>query len=175
MKRNPIKEVAIASLMVAMGIVLPFLTASNPQLGSIFLLMHIPVLIAGLVLGPKYGLIVGMMTPILRSLLFTLPPLYPQALIMMFELGAYGFFIGLAYHHLPKRTIDVYASLFIALLLGRAVWGIAASIFYPLAGFNFSFQIFLKTAFVTSLPGLGIQIVLIPLVFIYLKRTRVLD
>lgn len=175
MKHNHIKDIAIASLMVAMGIVLPFLTASNPQLGSIFLLMHIPVLISGLVLGPKYGLIVGMMTPILRSLLFMMPPLYPQALVMMFELGAYGFFIGLSYRTLSKTSFNVYASLLIALLLGRVVWGVAASFFYPLAGLNFSFSIFLKAGFVTSLPGIGIQIVLIPLLFIYLKRTNILD
>lgn len=175
LSKNPIKEVVLASLFIALGIVLPFLTGSNPELGGIFLLMHIPVLIAGLVLGGKYGLIVGMITPILRSVLVGMPPLFPIALAMMFELGAYGLLIGISYKLLPKHPIFVYVALIIALLIGRGVWGVAAAIFYPLAGFGFSFTAFIKAAFITGLPGIAIQIVLIPLLFIYLKRTHLLD
>lgn len=175
LSKNPIKEVVLASMFIALGIVLPFLTGSNPELGGIFLLMHIPVLIAGLVLGGKYGLIVGLITPILRSVLIGMPPLFPIALAMMFELGAYGLLIGLSYRFLPKNPLFVYVALLISLLLGRGVWGIAAAIFYPLAGFGFTFDKFLATAFVTGLPGIAIQVVLIPLLFIYLKRTHILD
>lgn len=175
LNKNPIKEIVLASLLIAMGIVLPFLTGSNPQLGGVFLLMHIPAFIAGLVLGAKYGLLVGLITPILRSLTVSMPPLFPQALAMMFELGAYGFFIGLSYRILPKKPLFVYVSLIIALLIGRGVWGIAASIFYPMAGISFTLDKFIAAAFVTGLPGIAIQVILVPLVFIYLQRTGVLE
>ena len=170
-----LKHVILASLFIALGIVLPFLTGSNQQLGSVFLLMHIPVLMAGLVLGFKYGILVGLITPILRSVLVGTPPLFPFAVTMMFELAAYGTFIGLAYKMLPKHPAFVYLSLFISLLLGRVVWGVAAYIIYPLAGMTFTLDKFITAGFVTSLPGLAIQIILVPLLFIYLKRTRILE
>ncbi|MCD8568239.1 MAG: ECF transporter S component [Geovibrio sp.] len=79
MQKSPLLPLVLSSLMIALGIVLPFLTASNPALGSVFLLMHIPALFTGLILGPKYGLLVGLVTPLLRSVLVSMPPLYPQA------------------------------------------------------------------------------------------------
>lgn len=94
---------------------------------------------------------------------------------MTFELGAYGFFIGLAKKYLPKQDLYVILSLIISMLLGRAVWGLAAAVFYPLAGFNFSLDIFIKAAFVTGLPGIGIQLVVVPLLYFSLKKTHVLD
>lgn len=161
--------------MIALGVVLPYLTASNPQLGAVFLLMHIPALITGLILGPKYGFLVGLVTPILRSLIAGMPPLFPQALVMSFEIAAYGFFVGLIKKLLPKKNFAILVSLVVAMVLGRAVWGIAAWVFYPLAGLNFTFKIFITSAFVTGLPGIGIQLVLIPLVYFGLKRTQALD
>lgn len=175
MQKNPIYPLVLSSLMIALGIVLPFLTGSNPQLGSIFLLMHIPALLTGLILGPRYGLLVGLITPVLRSLLVSAPPLYPIALTMTFELGAYGFFIGFAKKYLPKKDLYFVLSLVISMILGRAVWGLAAAVFYPLAGFNFSLSIFVKAAFITGLPGIGIQLIVIPVLYFSLKKTHVLD
>ncbi|MDY0210968.1 MAG: ECF transporter S component [Acholeplasma sp.] len=166
----------LASLMIALGMVLPFLTASNPQLGSVFLLMHIPTLLTGLILGPKYGLIVGVITPIFRSLWIGMPPLYPQALVMAFEMGAYGFFIGIFHKVIgSKKDLFVFVSLLMALLIGRLIWGGVAGILYPLAGLNFGFDVFLETAFITGLPGIAIQFLLIPSLYLYLKNTNLLD
>lgn len=175
MQKIPLFPYIVSSLMIALGIVLPFLTGSNPQLGSIFLLMHIPALLTGLILGPRYGLIVGLITPILRSLLVGMPPLFPVALVMMFELGAYGFFIGFIKKALPKYDLSAVIALVLSMILGRMVWGLAAFIFYPLAGFNFNLNIFMTSAFITGLPGIGIQLVLIPLLYFSLQKTHVLD
>ncbi|MDY0074688.1 MAG: ECF transporter S component [Acholeplasmataceae bacterium] len=174
MKRNkhPLQDMIFASLMIAMGIVLPFLSGNNQELGSMLLLMHIPVILAGFLLGSYYGLLIGIITPILRSLLIGMPPLFPIATSMMFELGAYGFFTGLFYHYLSNKKINIYLSLVLALILGRFVWGGAAFIFYPAAGLTFTFQTYLQAAFVTALPGIAIQLVLIPAIFFALKRTQ---
>ena len=175
MNKSPLFPLILSSLMIAAGIVLPFLTASNPALGSVFLLMHIPALLTGLILGPKYGLTVCVVTPLLRSILVGMPPLFPQAVVMSFEIGAYGLVAGLGVQMLPKKDVFAVLSLIIALLLGRAVWGVGAAIFYPLAGLNFSLDIFIKAAFITGLPGIAIQLILIPLLYLSLKKTHVLD
>ncbi len=170
-----LKKIIMAASFIALGLILPFLTGNNVRLGSAFSLMHIPALLAGLILGWKYGLVVGLVTPILRSVTIGTPPLFPIALTMMFELAAYGFFIGLFYKLLPKKDVNVQISLILAMLAGRAVWGLSAWIFYPQAGFDFSLQIFLTTAFVTLLPAIVIQLVLIPILFIYLRNTGALQ
>lgn len=172
MKQRSVFALVLASLMVALGIVLPFLTVSNPQLGSVFLLMHIPALITGLVLGPRYGLMVGFITPLFRSILVSMPPLYPQAIVMAFEIGTYGFVIGLV-HKVFKNKHDLFVlvSLVLALLGGRFIWGLAAGVLYPTAGLNFNLDTFVKAAFITGLPGIGIQVVLIPLLYIYLNKS----
>lgn len=175
MTNKHLKSLILSGLMIALGILLPFLTGSNPALGSVFLLMHIPALLTGLILGPWYGLTVGLITPILRSVLLTTPPLYPIATTMMFELAAYGFFIGLLHKFLPKKDALVFVSLVIAMLLGRATWGLAANVFYKDAGVPFNLDVFLTTSFVKGLPGMAIQLIMIPALYIGLTKRGVLD
>lgn len=175
MKNKELKKIILASIFIAFGIILPFLTGNNQELGNMLSLMHIPVLLAGVLLGFKYGLIVGLITPILRSLIIGMPPMLPIALSMMFELAGYGFFIGLFYMLLPKKEINIQISLILAMLLGRVFWGIAAFIFYPMAGWNFSFKMFLNAGFVTSLPGIVLQLILIPILLVHLKNAGVIE
>lgn len=168
-------KIILASIFIALGIVLPFITLNNQQLGSIFSLMHIPVLIGGLILGWKYGLVIGLITPILRFGIVSMPPLH-VALTMMFELATYGAVIALAHEMLPKKkSYMVEVSLLIAMLLGRFVWGIAAAIIYPAYGIDFGFKIFIASGFVKAVPALIIQFLLVPNLFYRLKNTGVLD
>ena len=62
------KKLVLSALFIALGIVLPFFTGQVPQIGNMLLPMHIPVLICGFVCGAPYGLTVGLITPLLRSL-----------------------------------------------------------------------------------------------------------
>lgn len=174
MRKNELRKIILASMFVVAGIILPFFTGNDIQLGNALSLMHIPVLLAGLIIGYKYGFIVGLLTPIIRSVLFNAPPMMPIALSMMFELATYGLIIGLLYKLLPKNDINIHISLVLAMLIGRAVWGVAAWIFYPLAGWDFSLKVFLTAGFVTALPGIAIQLILIPILFVKLKDTGAL-
>lgn len=169
MKNKTLMKIILAGFFIAMGIVLPFLTGNNRQLGNALSLMHIPVLFAGIILGWQYGLVVGLITPIFRGLTIGMPPIMPIGLAMMFELATYGALIGLFYKFFPKRDIYVQISLVMAMIIGRGIWGLAAWLFYPLAGWDFSFNIFLISAFVTALPGIVIQLILIPIVFVRLR------
>ena len=135
--------------------------------------MHIPVLICGFVCGWEYALIVGFVTPLLRSVTFGMPPLFPSAVAMAFELAAYGAFCGILYHLLPKKNSSVYISLIGAMILGRIVWGIVNIPIYGIAGKAYSWQVFIAGALLNSIPGIILQIVLIPLIIISLTKARV--
>ena len=157
----------ICAMLLALGWVLPFLTGQIPQFGNMFLPMHLPVLIGGFVLGPWYGLFLGIVTPLTRSLLFTMPPIYPTATSMAFELAAYGFASGLLFKlaykmfngNDKKLIISIYVVLIIALIFGRLVYGLT---------------MFVLT-FINAWPGIILQIVLIPAIIIALYKAKLLN
>ena len=133
--------------------------------------MHIPVLLCGFVCGPQYGLLVGFITPLLRSLLFSMPPL-PRAIGMAFELATYGAVTGLLYRKLPKSKARIYISLLIAMVAGRLVWGIVSILIYGIEGSAFTWQMFAGGAFLNAIPGIVVQIILIPVLMLALEKAR---
>lgn len=175
MKNLPTKKIVYSGFFLALGIVLPFLTGQIPSIGSMLLPMHIPVLICGFVLGWPYGLIVGFITPILRSGIFTMPTMYPSAIAMAFELATYGFVAGLCYKYLPKRNVYTYITLFISMICGRIVWGLVSLILYGVRGNNFTTNMFISGAFIKAFPGIILQIVLIPILIIALKKGNFIE
>ena len=98
-----ILKMTASALCLALCLVLPFLTLQMPEIGSMLLPMHIPVLLCGFICGWKWGLGVGFAAPLVRSLIFGKPFLYPVAVCMALELAAYGFVCGLMYRLLPKK------------------------------------------------------------------------
>ena len=134
-----------------------------------------PVLLCGYVCGWKYGLIVGAVVPLLRSVMFGMPPLLPTAAAMAFELAAYGAFTGILYKRLPKTVLSIYISLAGAMIAGRLVWGLVSIFFYGIVGNTFSIQIFLAAIFFNAIPGIILQIVLIPAMIMALKRAKAVD
>ena len=170
-----LKKVITSGVCLALCLLLPFLTGQIPQIGSMLSPMHIPVLICGFTCGWPYGLIVGLIAPILRSLLFGMPPLFPTATAMAFELAAYGSISGLLYKILPKRMIFLYTSLVGAMLLGRIIWGIAMIILMGITGGAFTFQAFLAGAFTNAIPGIICHVLIIPPIVLGLKKSRLAD
>ncbi len=170
-----IKQISLASTLLALGILLPFLTINQPQLGQVFLLMHIPALLAGFLLGGKWGGLVGFLMPLLRSLIVGMPPLYPTALIMAFELMTYAFVAGFVMSKLTYKTVNVVIALLVAMIMGRLVWGVTSVIILSLESLPFTFQIFITGAFITALPGIGIQLVLIPTLIYFMGRANLLE
>lgn len=169
MKRS-IQNLCLSAVCLALCMVLPFLTGQIPQIGNALSPMHIPVLMCGLICGWQYGLAVGFAAPLLRFLLFGMPPIMPTGLAMMFELAAYGAFSGLLLQFLPKKLYCLYASLIGAMLGGRIVWGIARFVLGQIVGPAFTFPLFLSGAFVSAVPGIICHILLIPPVVIGVRR-----
>lgn len=174
--KTSVKNLALSAMFLALGLVLPLLTGQLPQMGSMFLPMHLPVLICGLLCGWEYGAAVGLVLPLLRSVLFGMPPIFPTAVAMTFELAAYGAFAGLLYRKLANTTVNLYVSLLLAMLLGRLVWGVASFLLYSLfLTDTFTFPMFLAGAFLNAWPGIVIQIVCIPLLMLALQRMKLVS
>lgn len=177
MKKTDTKKLVLSGVFLALGLVLPFLTGQIQSIGSMLLPMHIPVLLCGFICGAPYGLIVGFITPLLRSILFGMPKLFPMACAMAFELAAYGFLAGLFYKLLAgkKDALRMYVSLILAMMGGRLVWAAAAKVFYTKAGINFTMQVFWAGAFANAVPGIILQLILIPAVLLAIKKAKLLD
>lgn len=176
MKNEKSKKLAYAALFLALCLVLPLLTGQIPQIGSMLLPMHIPVLLCGLVCGWQYGAAVGFVAPLLRSLLFTMPKLYPVAIAMAFELLTYGLVIGLVYRRLAKKgMVGVYAALITAMVAGRLVWGVAEVVLLGLNGNAFTAQAFLAGALLNAVPGILVQLILIPAVMAALQKAGAVE
>ncbi len=163
----------LAALFLAVGLVLPLLTAQIKEIGDTLLPMHLPVLLCGLLCGPYYGMTVGALLPFLRSVTFGMPPLYPNAVWMALELATYGLVIGLVYVRLGKRhTGDVYVSLLTAMVAGRVVWGVAKTLLLGFADKGFTLQMFIAGGVLDALPGIVLQLVLIPILMAVARKIR---
>lgn len=162
------------ALCLALCMLLPFLTGQIPQIGSMLSPMHIPVLLSGFICGPWWAAAVGFVAPLLRFALFAMPPVFPTGIAMSFELMTYGLISGLLYRHFPRKTSSIYASLIIAMLVGRCVWGIARAIFSGASDAAFTWALFIAGAFTNAIPGIILHIVLIPLIVIALEKAKII-
>lgn len=165
-----LKKLVTSGVCLALCLLLPFFTGQIPQVGSMLCPMHIPVLICGLVCGWPYGLVVGLIAPFFRSLLFGMPPLFPTATAMAFELAAYGAMSGFLYKLLPKKLSFLYTSLIGTMLFGRIIWGIAMIVLMGITGGGFTFAAFIAGAFTNAIPGIICHILIIPPIVLGLKK-----
>ena len=168
------KDLIIAGLCLALAIVLPIAFHSIPDAGIIFLPMHIPVLLCGLICGPVYGLACGILAPLISSFATGMPPA-PVLPGMLCELAVYGLVAGLLIRFVKTKyqTANIYLSLIGAMICGRAVAGVLNALIFR-AG-DYSMQLWLTGSFVTAIPGIGIQIVLIPLIVLTLRKAKLID
>lgn len=173
--KSPARNVVLAALFLALAFVLPMITGHIPQIGSMLCPMHFPVLLAGFVLGGPWGLAVGFIAPLLRSVIFGMPPLFPTAISMAFELATYSFVSGVVYRKVKHTLPMTYVALLTAMVAGRIVWGVVRFILAGLTGSSFPFSAFLSGALLTALPGIIAQLILIPLIITALQKNNLLD
>ncbi|MBQ3518538.1 MAG: ECF transporter S component [Clostridia bacterium] len=172
---NNLLKTVFAAVFLALAFVMPFLTGQIPEIGSMLCPMHIPVLLCGFICGWPWGLAVGLTAPLLRSLTLGMPPLFPTALCMAFELASYGAVAGLMHKLLPRKKGYIYCSLLTAMLVGRVVWGLAMFVCMGADGGAFTFAAFLTGAFTNAIPGIIAQLVLIPVLVMLLDNPKVLQ
>ncbi len=171
MKKN-VRNLTMSALFLALGLVLPIFTGQIPQIGSMLLPMHIPVFLCGLICGGPWGALVGLILPLLRSVLFGMPPLFPTAIAMCFELMTYGFVAGFLYNRSRWQcVIALYRSMIASMVAGRLVWGVAQIVLLGLSGSAFTLQAFMAGALLNAIPGIVLQLLLIPAIMVALNRT----
>ncbi len=167
-----VQKLTASAVSLALCMLLPFVTGQMPEIGNMLCPMHIPVLLCGYLCGWQYGLLVGFTAPFLRSFIFAAPPLFPQAVSMAFELAVYGFMTGFLNKRLPEKTVFIYLNLIISMFSGRIVWGIVRFIIYGLGYTQFNFSMFLAGAFAQAIPGIILQLIIIPIIVIAMKRVN---
>ena len=175
MKSLSVRRLTITAMLMAAGMLLPFLTGQIQHIGNMLLPMHLPVFICGMICGPWWGLVLGALLPLVRSMVFGMPVLLPAALAMAFELATYGFISGLLRRYLPKNLPMLFVSLIAAMILGRVVWGVASIPIYGLASKTFGWQIFVANGFVNAVPGMILQIIAVPAIVTALEKAKLAD
>lgn len=173
MNRGKLLKMIYAALFLVLAYVMPFLTGQIPEIGAKLCPMHIPVLLCGFICSWQWGLTVGFAAPLLRSLALGMPPIFPTAVCMAFELASYGTAAGLLHRFLPKRKPYIYLSLTVSMIIGRLVWGCAMLACMGLKGGNFTLAAFFSGAVLGALPGIIVQVILVPILVIMLDNPKI--
>ncbi len=171
-KQKGIINLALSAMFLAVAFLLPFLTGQVPQVGKMLCPMHIPVILCGFICGAPWGLLTGFIAPLLRSLVLGMPVMFPNAFSMAFELAAYGLISGIFYRFLPKKKIYIYITLLISMITGRLVWGLVQ---FACIGFDpsqFGFSAFIAGAITNAIPGIILQIIIIPFIVMILEKRK---
>ena len=170
---STVKKSIITAVCIALCVVLPMAFHAIPNAGSIISPMHIPVLLCGLICGWPFGLACGLIGPLISSLMTGMPP-FAYLPAMMIELAIYGLVSGLLmkFIHTGKLFADLYISLLGAMLIGRIVAGLAKALIF--ASGSYSISAWITSYFVTSLPGIIIQLALIPAIVFALEKARLI-
>jgi len=170
-----IRKMILAALFLALAYAMPFLTGQIPQIGAMLCPMHIPILLCGFLCGWPWGLTMGFLAPVLRSMMLGTPPLFPVAVSMAFELAAYGAVSGLMHRLLPHKKCYIYCSLLSAMILGRLAWGAAMFVCVGLQGATFTLTAFLVGAVANAFPGIVVQLALVPAIVMLLDNPKVVS
>jgi len=169
-KQKYVLKMVLSALFLALTYILPYITGQLQEFGSMLCPMHIPVLLCGFICGWQWGLVIGFTAPLFRSAVAGMPIMFPSAVCMAFELAVYGALSGIAYKLLPKKKIYTYVSLLISMVSGRIIWGIAMLTCMNIKGGGFTFSAFISGAFLNSIPGIVLQIVLVPLIVMTFEK-----
>jgi len=165
MKKERLIKMILAAVFLSLGIILPTWLGSMKEINDTILPIHLAAMFCGIICGKWYGLLVGFLIPVMRSLIFAMPVLYPRGLYMAFEAATYGFVIGFMYYLLKKKPAwYIYTCILTAQIAGRIVWALAKNILLGFGEKGVTFNAFIAEGFIDALPGIALQLILIPLV-----------
>ena len=168
-----VKKISLSAMFFALGLILPFFTGQIPQIGSMLLPMHIPVFLCGFICGWKYGGVIGFLLPLMRYALFGMPPIYPTGIAMSFELATYGIVSGWLFNKGKWQcVIALYKSMITAMIAGRIVWAVIEMVLLGIGEGGFTFTMFLSGAIIQALPGIILQLILIPAIMVALDKAN---
>jgi len=166
---SSVSRVTWGALMISLGLLFP-VAFHTVGLGKAFLPMHVPVLLCGFLTDPATGLLVGVLTPLLSALLTGMPLLAPPvAQAMMVELGIYGFLAAVLHR---RYAVRIYPALLVTMFAGRLVYGVLGVLFFGLVGLARIPVLYpVSAGLVASVPGLLLQLVIVPPVVYAAERS----
>lgn len=170
MRRNRLLRLTLSGMLLAAALLLPLLTGQIKTFGNALCPMHFPVLLCGFFCGPWYGAAVGLIAPLLRFFLFGMPVLFPSGVGMCVELATYGAVAGILCRVLPKKPGMIFVSLIGAMIAGRLTWGLARVILWGVWDAPFGWAAFFAGAVTNAVPGMILQIVLIPPLVLLVRK-----
>ena len=170
MNSTQLRKLTYSALYMAIALILPFVTGQIPEIGAMLCPMHIPALLCGFMCGWPWGMAVGFISPLLRSVMFGMPAMFPAAIAVAFELAVYGGMAGLLYSRLPRKKWMIYAALLISMIAGRVVWGAVQALLAGLSGNSFTWTLFLTGAVINAIPGIIMQLALIPVLVVTMDK-----
>ncbi|HEY8444488.1 MAG TPA: ECF transporter S component [Bacilli bacterium] len=171
------EKIVLTGLFLAIGIILPPIFHSV-ELGNVISPMHFPVILCGLLLGWQYGLICGLLTPFVGFITWGRPPIMPIGLTMSLELATYGLLAGFIYKKVRLFTNNIYNlyfALIIAMVAGRIVYGAVNWVLFLLDLSKTDFRAFLTSVFVIGLPGIILQILILPVIVMTIEKRNEKD
>ena len=176
MQNKNLKKLIFSALFLAIGFILPLFFGQLPTIGQMLVPMHIPVILCGMICDWKYGAIIGFILPLLRSFIFSVPVFYPTAIAVAFEMCTYGLIVGILYGLSKKKSVfTIYFSMIVAMILGRIIRCIAQIILLNIQGNPFVWKTFFTGVLLNSIPGIILQLIIIPIVMIALKRSKLIE
>ncbi|MDO4377718.1 MAG: ECF transporter S component [Erysipelotrichia bacterium] len=170
-KVNQTRKNILTAIFVALCVVLPLAFHLIPNAGTVFLPMHIPILLCGMLCGWQYGAVCGLLGPFLSCLLTSMPAI-AYLPVMMIECCMYGLISGvmLRYLHTGKTYLNLYLTLIVAMICGRVASGIVK---YVLFSGGLTLNGWIVSGFVTCFPGILIQLALIPSIVYFLNKSGI--
>jgi len=161
------KELTLVALFLALCIIIPLIFHFFAA-GTIFLPMFIPILVSALILRFPYGLVVGVLGPYISSLTTGMPPLFPMAILMSVE----GLFMAVVAGYLYRiRKYSAFLSVLFAMILDRMILFVMVISIAPLLGLPP--KMFSLISILYSMPGVILQLVLVPYLVATLERSRI--
>lgn len=171
MKMTNLTKYVTTAVCIALCVALPLALHAIPNAGTLLSPMHLPVLLCGLICGWPLGMLCGLAGPLLSSLITGMPAM-GYVPTMMVELAVYGFAAGLLMRlvHTGRLIADIYISLLAAMLAGRVIAGVARALVF--AAGTYSWKVWATGYFLSSFPGIILQLVLIPTLYLALHRAH---
>lgn len=168
------KKLCVGAICAAFCCVLPPLFHAV-ALGSALSPLHLPVLLCGMLCGWNYGLLCGIVGPVLSCLISGMPS-FPMLITMIPELCVYGVLCGLLMNRIRTRRMiaDLYLSLIPAMLAGRVVGGIVTALVYSSDARHYSLALWAGSYFVATLPGAIVQLILLPCIVLVLAKAKLI-
>lgn len=163
------RQITLASLFIALCVIVPFLF-HLVGLGMIFLPMFLPILLAGFLIDFRFAWLVGSLGPLTSSLATGMPPFFPTAISMAAE-GMVAAGVASFLFHTPKKSL--WLALPVAIVAERITRVIMILLIFPI--FGLPAKEWSIVELITTLPGVVLQLILIPLVLFMFWRFKIIE